>query len=89
MGCFNLNMGCNDIMGPSEKYKQMANDSTYINNLNSGLIVPNPNKMQAGLSLNTGQMYNGNNNPEMSTPNMSYADGTKAQSNFSNIKNTI
>ena len=55
------------------EYYNLISNSTYIQNLNSGVIV--------------GQMYNKQQDMKPSDPSMVYADGTKSQSNYLNPKN--
>lgn len=82
-------MGRNDIT-----MKNPTNQAEYYNFIqnypqlkiqNMGLAVSPSNQTQSGLSFNTGQMYN--KQQEMPNSNTMYADGTKAQSNFVNLPN--
>ena len=66
------------------EYYDLINNSTYIQNINSG-----ENKTLSGLAFNTGQLYNKQQDIQPSTANTAYADGTKVQSNYMNIKNVI
>tara|TARA_R110000803_G_C11824097_1_gene302350 strand:- start:198 stop:452 length:255 start_codon:yes stop_codon:yes gene_type:complete len=68
------------------EYYNLISNSTYIQNLNSGVIV-DENKTLGGLGFNTGQMYNKQQDMKPSDPSMVYADGTKSQSNYLNPKN--
>lgn len=70
-----------------QDYYSFIQDMPMLSIQNKGLAIQD-NKTQAGLSFNTGQMYNKTNQQvEASTPNMAFADGTKTQSNFVNLKN--
>lgn len=66
------------------EYYQFIQDYPQLKIQNMGLSIQD-NKTQAGLSFNTGQLYN--KDQEVSTPNNVYADGTKSQSNFVNLPN--
>lgn len=68
-----------------EEYYNLVNNSTFIQNLNSGVVIVD--RPLSGLAFNTGPLYNKQQNKSLTPPNMFYADGTKVQSNFVNIKN--
>lgn len=72
-------------MDKIEDYYNLINDSTYIQNLNSGTIVTD--KQLSGLAFNTGPLYNKRQNKDFSSPSEFYAENTKVQSNVFNIKN--
>jgi hypothetical protein len=69
-------------------YYNLINNSTYIKNINSGVVM-DEHKTLSGLAFNTGQLSNKQQNIQPSTASTAYADGTKVQSNYMNIKNVI
>ena len=71
-----------------QEYKNFINNSTFLMNVNNGLVV-DADKTQSGLSFNTGQIYNRESQQQgnLRSPNMFYADGTQVQSNYMTPKN--
>jgi hypothetical protein len=69
-------------MSKVQEYYDLVQNSTYIKNLNTGVIM-REDKPQSSLSFNTGQMYNGK------APATGEMAQDNAQSNFSNIKNAL
>jgi hypothetical protein len=63
------------------KYFDLIENSTYIENLNRGVVI-DEDKKQGGMAFNTGQLYN----KEVS-PQTAWADGTHDQSHYANQKN--
>ena len=77
-----------------KKIADMIYDSTYIQNVNTGQVIP-PNYLgassNAGVVARTNPLYNGTNTPEQNNPlynnpNTLHADMTLSQSNPYNPK---